>query len=438
MKLLKKYLLILVLICTPVFQSCVEELEIATLAQEEFVDNLVVEGVLTDQVQRQRIILSRSDIRTDLERDTVYNPFLPLGITLKDSVNFERGAEVVLEDNLGNRVNFVEESPGNYWSETPLALVSGNSYTVTITTDVGKLYRSDTMALPGSASIDAVYVERGVNDLGIEGVQVYVDAGTTGTAAGTLRYTYEETYKIIAPEWRENDFKLTNYDPCALPQPTYTLEIVPRELQNRVCYNTALSNSIIQNSPGLSGDGRMSRFPLRFIRKDNFIISHRYSILVRQMVQSQEAFSYYERLNAFADFESVFSQVQTGALRGNVFNPDSREEVVLGYIEAVTVSEQRIFFNYEDFFPGEALPPYPFNCGYHSSPESHVSYCFSGQSMNNCPQSIIERVNLETISYISENDLGIGTCPGPYIYVARLCGDCTLLGSNQIPDFWQE
>ena len=104
----------------------------------------------------------------------------------------------------------------------------------------------------------------------------------------------------------------------------------------------------------------------------------------------------------------------------------------------VSVSKRRLFFNYDDFFEGEELPSYPTDCGLHSSPESHVSYCASGLNMNQCPQSIIERVDLGVISYVEVNGLEIGSCPGPYVYVATPCGDCTRLGSNIEPDFWVE
>ena len=224
---------------------------------------------------------------------------------------------------------------------------------------------------------------------------------------------------------------------CALPVPTYELEILEREVQNRVCYNTVASQSILQTAVD-GASGTLQRFPVRFIPRDDFIITHRYSILVKQLVQTVDAYSYFETLSAFSGNDDLFSQLQPGPLVANVARTDGTEENVLGYVDAVSEREQRIFFNYDDFFPGEELPPYPFICLKHSSPESHVSYCFTGPNMNNCPQSIIERVNLGLSTYTGINDDNIGTCPGPYTYVNRVCGDCTLLGENVEPDFWEE
>ncbi len=100
-----------------------------------------------------------------------------------------------------------------------------------------------------------------------------------------------------------------------------------------------------------------------------------------------------------------------------------------------------MFFNFDDFFSEEELPPFPFDCNLTSIPESHPSYCLEMPPPNPCPESVIERVNINTISYYSPYDedlVPLATCPGPYIVVPRICGDCTLLGDNVEPDFWVE
>ena len=419
--------------------SCVDELDLSKVSENNEKGLLVVEATLTDEFKHQKVYLSRSDDRLDLETDTIYNPFIPLGIGPRDSVNIEPNASINVIGSDGNNFSFVEVQPGTYMSEQPFALQNGQSYQMEITTSDGNEYASEPLEINATSEITDVYAERIVNDLGIEGIAIYVDSEATGGLPTNYRYTYEETYKIIAPAWDDEDFLLTNYDPCALPEPTYDLEIVRRTVQNRVCYNTVLSNTIEQTSTAGNATPNVDRFLIRFIDRNDFIISHRYSILVKQLVQSIDGYSFYETLKKFSETENLFSQIQPGALVANVTRKDGSPENVLGLVEATSVSERRLFFNYVDFFPGEELPPYPFNCGEHSSPESHRSYCDSGPDGGNpCPQSIIERVNLGLISYTGNNDENIGTCPGPYKYVARICGDCTLLGENVMPDFWIE
>jgi len=268
-----------------------------------------------------------------------------------------------------------------------------------------------------------------------------VDSEPIEGNAQFYRYTFEETYKIVSPNWSSREFVLTNYDPCALPVPTYDLQVVEKEVENRVCYNTVPSTSIEQLSTAGSPESHISKHMVRFIGKDNFIISERYSILVQQQVQSADAYSFYETLNSFSQSDNIFSQIQPGAIYANVRRKDGTNENVLGYVDAVGVSDMRLFFNFDDFFPEEELPLFPFDCNFTSIPESHPSYCAQFPEPNPCPESVIERVNIGTISYFSAYDENLApnaTCPGPYIVVPRICGDCTLLGSNVEPDFWIE
>ena len=417
--------------------SCLEELDLETFGEENFSPSLVVEGTLSDEMKYQKVYLSRSDVRVDLETDTVYNPFIPLGLGERETVVYESGAQVQVRVNAAGIIDFMESEPGTYMSLEPFAVENNSTYELLIQTSEGASYRSDPLGMAGKAEITDIYAERMTNEFGIEGIAIYIDGNQTEGDAQNYRYTFEETYKIIAPAWDDEDFKLTNYDPCTLPV-TYTLEIVPREIQNQICYNTVPSRTVVQNNVSGNASGQVRRFPVHFINRDDFIISHRYSIEVQQWVQSPEAYSYYQALGSFSRSGNIFSQVQPGTLRANIIREGDPEELVLGQFEIASVSRRRLFFNYEDFFPGEPLPPYPINCSFHSSPESHPSFCVGGLIPNSCPQSIIERVNLGTISYIGPNTDNIGTCPGPYVYVARLCGDCTLLGSNEVPEFWEE
>ena len=428
------YLLIVIGV---VLVSCIDEIDLENFGEENFNPSLVVEATLSDEMELQKVYLSRSDVRTDLETDTVYNPFVPLGLGERENVLFERNAQVQVRVDGGNTISFQETDPGTYISITPFAVASNSTYELLIQTSDGASYRSDPMTLEGKSEISNLYAERMTNEFGIEGVMIYIDGQEIEGKAENYRYTFEETYKIIAPMWDDEDFLLTDYDPCAFPV-TYNLEIVPREVQNQVCYNTVPSRTIVQNNTSGTSSGTINRFPVHFINRDDFILSHRYSIEVKQWVQSPDAYSYYQALGSFSRTGNIFSQIQPGTLRANVVREGDPDELVLGQFEVASVSRMRLFFNWDDLFPGEDLPPYPITCSVHSSPESHPSFCVGGLIPNSCPQSIIERVNQGTISYVQVNNDSIGTCPGPYVYVARLCGDCTLLGSNVVPEFWEE
>ena len=204
--------------------SCVEEVFIG---EQEAVDLLVVEATLTDEFKTHQVRLTRS-----------------FGFGT-DSVPPETRAQVSLELNSGSTIAFTHSGDGIYTSDRAFAAESGNTYELIIGTPDGTIYRSTPEELPGTATIDDLYAVRENNENGTDGVFIYVDGSPEQGSADFYRYEYEETYKIIAPFWTPQDFLLTDYDPCALPTITYNLEIVPREEEQQVCFQTVPSSRVI-------------------------------------------------------------------------------------------------------------------------------------------------------------------------------------------------
>lgn len=414
---MKKYLKILS-ISIFLLNACIDPFPIE---QNGFEDVLVVEATLTNEQKVQQIRLSRT---------YPFDSIAPVA---------ESGAAVTVRAAGGQTFSFQETEPGLYNSTQAFALLPNTDYSLEITSRNGTTYLSDTERLPGSAEITELYAIRENNENGTEGVFIYLDGAATTDNAKYFRYAYEETYKIIAPEWSPEEFRLTDYDPCALPEITYNLEIVPREDEQQVCYNTVASTAVILNDgTTLTGDS-FERLPVRFLGATDFMIRHRYSILVKQYVQQPEAFSYYQALQDFSSSESIFNSTQPGFLNGNIRVDGDPDAKVIGYFELSSVSEARLFFNFEDLFPDLPRPPYVQTCTVSSAPDDHISYCASGPTgPNPCPQSVVESIDQGLISYVGPNSENLGTCPGTYAYVPKVCGDCRELGSNVIPEFWTE
>lgn len=434
---MKKYLVCILILISLV--ACIDTFDIdAEIVNAD--SSLIVEATLTNEIKKQVVFLSRpSDFTAVNKEDSIYDPVVrlrPIPIT----VVFERNAIVTITDDLGNRYDFYEGSPGKYTSDIEFSAEKMVNYELRVTTEDGISYKSNTESYQGISQIDKVYAVRELNEQNKEGVFIYVDGSSTDPDSKYFRYSYEETYKIIAPEWRKEDFVLTNYDPCALPVPTYELEIVDKENElGKICYGKQLSSDIIQNSTLNLVDNSIVRFPVRFIERTNYIISHRYSILVKQYAQSSHAYNFYNVLNSFSSSESVFSAIQPGAIEGNIQVEGNTDNKVLGFFEVTPVVEKRMYFNYADLFPNEPLPDYVVGCFQRSAPESHASFCAMGLNANTCPLSIIESVNIDLISYYGINDGGlVGVCPGPYVFTYKACGDCRILGAAEAPDFWIE
>jgi hypothetical protein len=264
-----------------------------------------------------------------------------------------------------------------------------------------------------NTSIDNLYAERTTNNDGIEGMGIFVDSFDPSGDSNYYRHEFIETFKIIAPFWSPFDIVVISEGVS-----TFVLSIILREREERICYGTNPSKNIQVASTLALSEDRLSNYNVRFIDRDNYILTHRYSILVRQYVQSPEAFSYYETLRGLSQTSgNVFSEDQPGFLAGNIFSLEDPNENIAGFFEVATVDEKRIFFDYEDFFPNEEDPPYISDC----------------EPFTSSTEGTLGERDLLNLIY---DDAVRHYAPG--LVVRKECGDCTVLGSNVIPDFWIE
>ena len=420
MKKLKTYSYSAFFILLSMLLGCIEEVDFKSLRQEGQTNLLVVEASLTNELTSQEILLSRT---------YAFEEAGPVP---------EVGATVRVVDEAQNEFLFSEVAPGQYRSNAPFAAQQGVGYTLNITTRDGGVYSSEPEGFEGVAQLQGILAERITNNLGEEGIAISVNSSSISGNLAFYRYAYDETYKIIAPNWTPRKFEVIAPAICipvSHPSTVFTLEpdqvvLVEREQEERVCYGTASQNDIVINDASLQTSSDVNKFLVRFIKRDNYILSHRYSILIKQLVQSPKAFSYYSALQDFSTSESIFSEIQPGFLNGNINSKTNSNELVVGYFEVNQVSSQRLFFNYEDFFPNDPLPPYPDNCDRLFSPKIICEGIF-------CPPLLSEQIRVDGVQYVDDN-AEPGPCEGPYLVTNRSCGDCTALGSNVVPDFWEE
>jgi Domain of unknown function (DUF4249) len=383
--------------------NCTEPIDIDN--QLVFEDAIVVEATITNEFKYHKIFLTRTFKFED------------------DEPNAETNASVQIVDSANNTYNFIEDEPGVYISTSKFKANLNTDYQLFITTKDNKKYTTANKQLTNITQIDNIYASREVNSVGTEVMTIFVDSFDPNRNSNYYRYEYEETYKIIAPKWSSLDFIiLFNEYGNALPQPGF----VVKSKEERICYKTDLSNSIIQTITTNLSEDRVSKFAVRNIPVDDAIISHRYSILVKQYVQSLEAFNYYSILNQLSSSESLFSQIQPGFINSNIFSIENKNEKVLGFFEVTSVSQKRLFFNYIDFFPNEPLPPYFIDCGEISLPIIDIK---TGAAR------LLMAIKDGQVKYFRDN-LFPALNQGPYWEVPSACGDCTQLGSNIKPDFW--
>ncbi len=404
---LKKSINILsVLLSIIAVNGCVETFDFESEI-EDFDSALVIEATITNELIFQEISLSRT-----FQLDTI--PSFP-----------ESNARVKIIDDHRNEFNFEENELGTYISTKLFAAEPNRDYQLEIETSNGRLYSSKMMQLTQATNIETLAVERGIRDDGIEGVSIYVDSHDTTGNSKYYRYTYEETYKIIAPSYSAyeivfNEGSFVDY------------QILLRSEPEQTCYNTVKSNRIILNNTTNLAVDNVDHFLVRFIGRDNYIMSYRYSILVKQYVQSFEAYSYYSTLKDLSESESLLSQNQPGIVIGNVFSKANTNEKVLGYFEVSSVHKKRVYFNYDDLFSGEDLPPYAVGC------DTYFAPAVGGETTSHPLYDHIAAGFQYFETYDSNFTFPIFPLEGPEVLITRECGDCTALGSTDIPEFWIE
>lgn len=379
--------------------SCIEPF---VIEEEVFESALVIEATITNEFKQQEIKLSRT-----FAVDTA-------------GLNPELNASVLVNDGLGNSYVFSESEPGLYLSDEAFLANENVDYSLSIVTSNGREYESKPARfISGASTISNLSARTTVNDLGEEGVGIFIDSSDPTGNSRYYRYTFEETTKLIAPRYVGNFLAVIDAE-------AFLVELQARQLNVQVCYRTETSKSIILTSTANLTEDVVSNFQTRFLLKDNPTLGTRYSILVNQYTQSRDAFVFYNTLKDFSNTGSIFSQIQPGFINGNVFSATNRDEKVIGFFDVSPVVSQRLFFNYRDFY--DDAPPYAVNCNTLFAPELKTIGCTSPLI-----DALLEGIGI----YVSENgDDNIGS--GPYALITPACGDCTVLGTVIEPDFWIE
>ncbi|MBF4494058.1 DUF4249 domain-containing protein [Flavobacterium sp. MR2016-29] len=380
-----------------IISSCTETYNLQTNTYEEA---LVVEATITNELKQQEIRLTKTSQFED------------------EGIKTEKGANVNVKDNKGNNYHFIEQDT-IYVSETAFKAEPNTEYSLEIITADGKRFESTKEVLTTASKIESITPEVVTDSKEGRGVRISVKSYDPTNTSKYYRYKYEETFKIITPVWTSTKLVVTG--PRELTE-------VPNSTDTKVCYSTKNSVDILQYTTTNLQEDRVN-FSVRFISDQNYIISHRYTILVKQYVQNVESYSFYKTLKEIASSSSILSPKQPGFINGNIKCVTNSDYKAIGFFDVSSVDIKRIFFNYSDLFPGENLPPYYTDCS-----NKYYWFCFgfSTDPERACmgPQLISDiQQNLVTPNFYDPTRLD-------YYMVNAPCGDCTTFSSNKIPSFW--
>lgn len=343
--------------------------------------SLVIEGLLSNREGFHQVRVSRSSPYDD-------PGYLPLS-----------GCQVEVSDQDGNSVLYYENEAGIYVQWIPRDfLVTGNAYKLMVAC-MGNRYESSFEELLPCAPIGEVYYEvesRETTDpeLTLQGIQFYTDFDIPQGCAGNYRWELEET-------WEYHSFYLITYywdGSTILPPGSVNSDLFS-------CWNTASIHQIFTASTRLSDEEKIIGAPLNYVSNQTDRLKIKYSLLIRQYALNDEAYNYWQQIRQMSQESGGLYDTQPPQLRGNIYNPENDQEVVLGYFSVSGMDEKRIFVRDDfRFFP-----------------------VFSG-----CQPF------LPLGGYPRNNPYYLVEVDGALMMANATCFDCTLLGgTTKKPYFWE-
>ena len=326
-------------------------------------------------------------------------------------MTYVNDANVSVISSNGEVYNFTPVGDGKYNSINPFKARIGETYQLEISTG-DDVYESSPEEISGSSILDSLYVERKIGNNGLPGAAIQVS--NTSDNLNFYKYAFEETYKIVSPFKRQEDLILDENN---------NFQIIPKVKEEETCYNTLPSTNIIIANTEDVADNSYSGLLINFLNFRNPKIFQRYSILVKQLNISREAFNYFQTISELAENGNVFSQKQPGYLQGNLSSlkkTDSNRKVI-GMFSVASVDSKRLFFNYTDIFDIDERPDLFRNCTKSRPPSNLLK-----EYIKNNAVKFLERTPYPADQYGG----------GPYLVVNTFCMDCTVYGTNIKPEFW--
>lgn len=365
---------------------------------DDFENYLVVEAEITDELKHQQVSLTRT---YDLD-ETIEN-------------NVEQNARVQIITGEGEIFSFREMTDGIYESETEFQAMPGVSYQLSILTATGEEYVSTPEELLPASRIEDIEVERRILD-GTDGLVISVNTSGDATDSDYYRFEYEETFEVISRYRYGSDLE---YDAVR-----DTIYEVFKDYDEHLCYNTTVSNELILGSTTDLSDNSLQNKLVHFVPIKDPKLSSRYSILVKQYSLSQANYSYYRTLQEMSLSNNLFSQTQPGFLNGNIENPEGQNEVI-GLFSVSSVSEKRIFFDFEDFHTNtDEVTYFAKNCN------KRVADIASSEEEF---RRLVNEIAAGTVKLVGIIPMSIN-----YEVVESPCVDCRYWGTNEKPEFWEE
>ena len=372
------------LMLTLLVYACVEPYD--PPLRSEDVNLLVVDGFLNATEDRALVKLTRT---------------LPVGST--DAIPAESGAVVWIEDDQGTAFLITETSPGRYEGNVPGAGTNAQ-YRLLIRTGRNREYASELVHILETPPIDSITYSGDP-----DGVQFEVNMHDPFGTSRNYRWTFEETYEYKA---RFNSQYMFEGEDLVIRRPDQSIY---------TCWRTDPSTDIIVGTTKHLKTSIVSKFPITFVPKESPKISVEYSLLLRQQALTDEAYDYWLNLERTTEHLGGLFDPLPSEVKGNLRSVTDPSETVIGFFDAATVQQQRIFVKRNELPPELTL----------------VSRYNTACELDTIPVGEISQVYKPT-TFIVDAVYGMGPFITGYTSSVRSCVDCTTSGgTTEKPSFWE-
>ena len=270
---------------------------------------LVVEGFLNTGGEPTFIHLSRTARLVD-------------SVLIKD----ESSATVSIESESGMVYALENRSGGEYVAQLT-DLNQQDQYRLRVITRDGREYLSEFVSVKETPEIDSVSWTY-END----GVKLFVNTHDPENNTWFYRWEFDETweYRILFAT------NLSYVDKVIIENEEHT---------PKICWQTNGSTQLILGSSTQLNRDIISLKPLIHIPKGSVKIGWRYSILVKQYALSAEAYNYYNQVKKNSEQMGSLFDLQPSEVRGNIKAIGSPKDPVIGFFQAGSVQEKRIYID---------------------------------------------------------------------------------------------
>ena len=286
----------------------------------------------------------------------------------------------------------------------------------------GEIYQSDFLSLLETPEIEEInYTEQE------ERITFHVSTKNDNDASRYYMWSFEEDWEFTA-----------SVDFASFPNKYYymqdTYPMNSSEVQTYYrCWNHNESSKVYLASTEHLEENSIKNQMLFSIPADDARISRVYSLLLKQLTLSKEAYTYYSHIKKLTEENSGIFQPIPYEVYGNVSCISKPEQKVLGYILASNISTKRIFVNAADF--KKCIPIYTGVCAETELPATMIA---------NRKLLTFELIGGAVLFDPSGHNFDLNEDPwelefkGNELLYSRQCVDCrTGKGAtNKRPDFW--